>query len=299
MQANSMRAELLDAALSGILFTLNLPDNAVTRTMINKIFGKMITTIIDFAVEFDRRIAADGIQSASSWVAQKCGTPAQAFGVENIPLSGPVLMVANHPGYFDSIVLLSQFSREDIKVLVAVPYFNYIPNASTRVIYTDRSMQSNIKAIREAIKHLQAGGFLLLFPTGHNDPDPDILPGAQQRFEEWSNSVSLFLRKVPETQLVPTVISGIVSPQYLKHPIARVQPNLKYKQRVAELFQIYDQFMRHKDTPLARPRVSFTPPLQLADLNIKGVQTINGSILILMQQLLTNHQKRFAGIARE
>lgn len=294
MQANPMRKELLDAALAGILFTLNLPDNAATRSIINKIFGKMITTIIDLAIEFDQRIATDGIQSATGWVAQKCGAPTQAFGVENIPLNGPVLMAANHPGYFDSIVLLSQSTRQDVKALVAVPYFNYIPNASTRVIYTDRSMRSNVKAVREAIRHLHSGGFLLLFPSGHNDPDPDILPGAQQCFEEWSDSVSLLLRKVPETQFVPTVISGIVAPQYIKHPLARIQPNVQYKQRVAELFQIYDQLMRYKDTPLSKPRVSYFPPLRLADLP-SGTGRTNGNIGDLMQQLLTKHLQRAEG----
>jgi hypothetical protein len=295
MQAKSMRAELLDAAHYGILFTLNLPDTPTTRSIIDKIFGKMIATIIDFAVEFDQRIVSDGVQSAAKWVAHKCGTPAQVTGIENVPLTGPVLMAANHPGYFDSLVLISQFAREDVKAIVGVPYFNYIPNASTRVIYTDRSMRSNVKAVREAIKHLQSGGFLLLFPTGHNDPDPDVVPGAHQRFEEWSDSVSLFLRKVPETQLVPTVISGIVAPQYFKHLISRIQPNLQYKQRVAELFQIYSQFMRRKDTPLSRPRVSFSSPLRLADLTNETGQSISSTIQSLMQQLLTDHMGRFAG----
>lgn len=292
MQAEATRTQLQNAVLSGILFTLNLPDNTTTRAFVTKIFGKMMTTMIDLAVEFDQRIEVDGIQSATKWVAEMCGTPTQAFGVENIPLDGPVLMAANHPGYFDSTVLFSQFSRQDIKALVAVSYFNYLPHAKPHVIYTDNTLRGNVKAVRESIKHLQDGGLLLLFPTGLSDPDPDINPEETDQFDAWSESISLLLRKVPSTQLVLTMISGIVSKQYLNHPIARIQPNPRYRQRVAEFFQIYDQFMRRQDTPLGRPRVSFSSPLRLPDLTNNFGESVQDSIRILMQQLLAAHVLR-------
>jgi hypothetical protein len=293
MQSELLRSELINAAHVGILFSLNLPDNKFTRALVNRFFGKMIGTVIDFGVEFDRRIVSHGIQNACRWASQKCGTPVEAAGQEHIPADGPLLLAANHPGYFDSIALLSQVPREDVKALVAVTYFNFLPNAAPNLIYTDRSMRSNIRAVRKAIEHLKSGGALLLFPTGHNDPDPAVLPGATQRFEEWSDSVSLLLRKVPETHLVLSAISGIVAPGYLKHPISRIQPNLQYRQRVAELFQIFDQFTRRADTPLANPRISFAPPLRLADIPSGPDQQINGHIVSLAQELLADHIHQF------
>jgi hypothetical protein len=292
MQADTTRNEMINAAHVGTLFSLNLPDNKLTRSLVDRFFGKMIASVIDFGLEFDHRIGADGIQSASRWAAERCGAPTQAAGEGTIPTEGPLLLAANHPGYFDSVALLGQVPREDVKVIVAVTYFNYLPNAVPHLIFTDRSARGNVRAVREAIKHLQAGGTLLIFPTGHNDPDPDVLPGALQRFDLWSESVSLFLRKVPATQLVLSAISGIVSPSYLKHPIARIQPNLQYKQRVAELFQIFDQFMRKAGTPLSAPRITFSPPQRAADLVHEPDLTINDRIIAQARQLLSGHARQ-------
>jgi hypothetical protein len=288
------RAELINAAHVGVLFSLNLSDNRFTRSLVDRIFGKMINAVIDFGIEFNRRIGTDGIQYGCRWASERCGAPVHSTGQENIPPKGPLLLAANHPGYFDSVALLSQVPRDDVKVIVAVTYFNFLPNAVPYLIYTDRSPRANIRAVREAIKHLKNGGALLLFPTGHNDPDPDVLPGAQQRYDQWSDSVSLLMRKIPDTRLVLTAISGIVARGYLKHPLARIQPNVQFKQRVAELFQIFDQFTRRRDTPLASPRLTFAPPLTLPDLGETEEGGINQQIIDRARRLLLRHSSASA-----
>jgi hypothetical protein len=289
MQTEQTHNKLFNLAQDGVLLSLNLPNTALTRALVKKFFGKMISTIIDFGVEFDQRILTDGIQNGAVWAAEKCGTPVKSYGTLNIPSEGPVLIAANHPGFFDSVALITQIPREDIKVILAVQYFHQLPNMRPHLIYTDRSMGGNISVIRAAIKHLQSGGLLLLFPTGHIDPDPDTQPGDEQPFEEWSASVSLFLRKVPKTQLLLSVISGILAPQYLKHPIARIQPNPRFQKRVAELFQMYAQFMRYPDTPLAKPRVSFAKPIQWQELSSTADQSVDQHIQFLAHQLLESH----------
>ena len=32
--------------------------------------------------------------------------------------------------------------------------------------------------VRDVARHLRAGGAVLTFPAGHNEPDPDVHPGA-------------------------------------------------------------------------------------------------------------------------
>ncbi|MEN8242255.1 MAG: 1-acyl-sn-glycerol-3-phosphate acyltransferase [Chloroflexota bacterium] len=294
MQIEKTREKLYQLAKDGVLFSLNLPDTTLTRALVKNFFGKMIHTVIDFAVDFDQRILNDGVQLAARWVAEKCGTPVVSYGTENIPTTGPVLVAANHPGLTDSIALISTVPRQDIKALVAVQYFHQLPHAKPHLIYTDRSMGSSVRAVREAIKHLQSGGLLLLFPTGHNDPDPDVQPTANLGFNKWSSSVSLFLRKVPETKLLLSVISGIVAPQYLKHPIARIQPNRRFQQRVAELFQMYAQFIRKPETPLGKPRVSFAEPIRWDQLANSASQSVDLQIQTLAQQLLASHMNQAA-----
>ncbi len=55
-------------------------------------------------------------------------------------------------------------------------------------------------AARSGIRHLQNGGALLLFGTGLIDPDPAVYPGAEKEIENWSPSIDLFLRHVPECE---------------------------------------------------------------------------------------------------
>jgi putative hemolysin len=90
-----------------------------------------------------------------------------------IPALGPVVVVANHPfGVLDGAILTSLLTRAraDIKVLT-----NYllgdVPELRQHCIFvdpfqTDRSIDANRKALREALGWLQRGGMLAVFPAG-------------------------------------------------------------------------------------------------------------------------------------
>lgn len=291
MPGDDLRAYLYQTGIQGILFVLNLPDNRVTRRLVNGLFGRFFVNVIDAAVTFDEMIAERSLSEACAWIAAYCGTPAEVHGIEHIPADGPLLLACNHPGYFDTMAIAAQLPREDLRVVVGgVPYFTELPNTSKFIFYTDLTPSSSVRVLRNSVAHLRRGGMVLIYPTGQADPDPDVLPGASARLEDWSQSVAVMLRQAPETRLVPVAVSGILSERFLGHPVARIQPRQRYRQRVAELFQMYRQFRDADCPPLSAPRVSFGEPARGGDLLAEaGRDGLMPAVVARARETLNSH----------
>ena len=93
--------------------------------------------------------------------------------IANIPQSGPVLAVANHPfGLLDGAllaVLLPQV-RPDVKIL-ANSFLEMLPELRHRCIFIDPfghrdAVPGNARALRECLAWLRGGGMLVAFPSG-------------------------------------------------------------------------------------------------------------------------------------
>jgi hypothetical protein len=267
MTSTNLRKDLYNVATRGVRFSLKLPNNQFTGWLIDRFFGGFFTGVIDAAVTFDEMIAEKSLKEACGWISSICGTAPQVHGVENLPGDGPLLLVSNHPGYFEGMLTISFLQRDDFRLVVSgVPYFNQLPNASKYIFYTDHSEGENVNALRKAVAHLRDGGTFMIYPTGQADPDPDAMPGSSERLDDWSESVALMLRRVPETRLVPIIVSGIVNPRFLRHPLALIQRERRPRIRVAELFQMYQQFGKSDRPPLSNPRISFGPAISGTEL---------------------------------
>lgn len=100
-------------------------------------------------------------------------THIEAVDRARIPVRGPVVVVANQPhGIVDGAVLSTVLTqvRPDVKVLTHF-LFSDIPELRRLCIFvdsfqTDRSLEANRKALREAVAWLRQGGMLAMFPAG-------------------------------------------------------------------------------------------------------------------------------------
>lgn len=281
MTDTNLREHLFETGVQGVLFVLNLPDRDWTRRVARRVCHRLFGNIIEAAVVFDRLIGSESLQAASRWLCAQCGQPESVEGLENIPASGPVILASNHPGYYETMVITSLLPRDDLKVVVGgVPYFTELPNTSQFILYTDLTARSRVRVLREAVSHLRKGGCLLIYPTGQADPDPDWLPGARRRIQDWSPSLGVMLRRAPASLLMPVVVSGILNPKFLNHPVARLQPRQRYRQRVAELFQMLQQFNRPGVGPLSTPRIRFGKP---AGLDVLLEEHPHGDVMTSVQ----------------
>jgi putative hemolysin len=96
-----------------------------------------------------------------------------AAHVERIPASGALVITANHPfGALDGIVAIDTIGRRrrDLRVL-ANPELAGVSGIGSLVIPVDPfggavATRANVRGMREALRWLEGGGLLLIFPAG-------------------------------------------------------------------------------------------------------------------------------------
>src|SRR5580700_2923604 len=123
-----------------------------------------------------------------------------------IPATGPVVVVANHPyGVLDGAILTVLLTRvrPDVKVLTNL-LLAHVPELRTHCIFldpfqSDRSVQSNRKAVREALAWLRRGGMLAIFPAG--EVSHWQMPAAQIADPAWNDTAVRLIRRTGATAL--------------------------------------------------------------------------------------------------
>ncbi len=98
---------------------------------------------------------------------------------EHIPESGGFILVANHLGIIDPVLIFGLIKRKDVTGLVAKkhqknPLFRYIVN-SVGGIWLNRE-EADTHALRAAIEHLQRGGVLGIAPEGTRSSTGAMIP---------------------------------------------------------------------------------------------------------------------------
>jgi hypothetical protein len=143
--------------------------------------------------------------------------------------------------------------------------------------------------VRDIIRKLEKGISLLIFPSGMVDPDPAILPGAKAALETWSRSIELILHRVPQTQVVVTMVSGVLSPSVMSHRFVKVFKDIRKQQKVAEAIQLMQQMFSPQKYNLI-PKISFEEPFTTSEIisEMDSPQVMQ-SIIDIAQRSLDSH----------
>jgi hypothetical protein len=277
--------------LDEILIALKQPPHGIAR----RIFGPLLKLPARrFAVlmaEVDRRVAQNGIVAAAQWLLTQIVTGIDARGTEHIPHSGPVLVASNHPGAYDVVALIAAIGRDDLKIIASdVAFTRSLIATSAHLIYVnpdDRGAPDRMVAIRSGIRHLQAGGALLIYPTGIVDPDPDISPGLEESLQTWSGSLEIFLRRVPQTGVVPAIVSSVLSKRYLNNPLVKIPQAAWEKRKLAEFIQVSRQMIAKRPIDLT-PRITFGEAVTGKELR-ESEEHYLPAIMVRARQALAEH----------
>ena len=182
--------------------------------------------------------------------------------LEQIPTSGPLIVVANHPfGGADALVLshLLMRQRPDMKML-ANHVLGRLESLRPWVILVDPfasgevSMRRNLGPLRESLAHLRAGACLGMFPAGEVSAfSPE---SGHVRDKIWSDHLGALVRKTGAT-VVPVCFEGANSLVFqtagMVHPLLRTAllPREFMRWQGKELRLAIGRPMRASDLPVA------------------------------------------------
>jgi hypothetical protein len=171
---------------------------------------------------FDERIAAAGVHVAAEQALLELG--ARWDCAQSFPPSGPVLVVANHPGAYDALVLLSAMRRADVAIIVEDRSFlRALPTFSRHLLFGSHRA-AGATSLRKALRHLSRGGVLLHFGAGRIEPDPEFTQRRDPLLLRWSDGTGALVRGVARAggSVVAALVSGVHSPRAKRLMLNRV-----------------------------------------------------------------------------
>jgi hypothetical protein len=246
------------------------------------------------ATTFDQYVVDYGFREAALRILPIFAQAFEARNVENIPHEGPLLITSNHPGTCDSIVIAATIPRPDLKIVATgIPFVQGLRNAASHLIYTTLDTHERMMVVRAAIRHLKEGGALLIFPSGRIDQDPALSKSAADDLRKWSPSVEVILRHVPQTQVLLTVVSDVLSARWRWNPLVRLMGDDHKQRSVAEFLQVIQQMLFPNSVPV-RPRLTYSNPLTPEELTGTGQDLMEGMIeqaRCLMEDHMLHGQK--------
>jgi hypothetical protein len=288
LQASLVKT-LQSALTDEVFFALGLNRRGFFRRSLGWVFAWPAKIFACYLAAADEAVGVGGAPAGGQKVLDLLGVKPEVSGRVNIPVDGPTILLCNHPGAYDSMAIASQIPRTDLKAIVSLTrLYQTLPNIYPVLFCVPEDARGQMTVIKGAIAHLQNGGSLLQFGSGLIEPDPSIHPLTDVVFEKWSPSLEIFLRKVPETRVVPTIASGVLLHRFLKHPIVRLRQDAMDKRRLAEFLQIIQQLLFPK-TVTAKPHISFGKPFMLSDLDGKENRRIMPEVITRVKTQLTEH----------
>jgi hypothetical protein len=234
----------------------------------------------------DDEIRSSGLSGGARSVLADFSLKPAVRGAESIPRDGPLLIVSNHPGAYDSLAIMASVPRKDLKVVISdVGFTRAFAAAREYYIYAPRDTAGRMKALRASIGHLAGGGALLLYAHVDVEPDPETSPGAREALEDWSRSIEIILRRVPDTRLQVSIASGILMPRFLNSPLVRIRRTAPQRQKLAEFLQVSWQMVRPRSV---QPKIhlSFSAPVEGRELPRDGLMP---AVVAMAERLLEDH----------
>jgi hypothetical protein len=243
----------------------------------------------ELASNFDRQVANGGICEAARWILPRFCQSIDCTQEREIPTEGPLLVLSNHPGGVDGLLIAAALPRDDLKIVASgVPFIRGLPHTGNSLIYSSHDTHARMSVIRQMIRHLKADGSVLIFPSGTVDPDPSLILGAAQALRDWSPSVSLLIRKVPQVRVVVGMVSGVLSPASLRNPLIRLRHGQRQRQKLAEFLQISRQLFFPRSVSIS-PKITLGKLLSFEDILVDGRDAIRCMIESEANRLLHLH----------
>lgn len=283
---------LTENLIQEMIKALALPQTKTTRRIVGLLLGGAVHRFTELASELDAVVAQEGLAGGARWLLPRFVRTHTAHGVQNIPPEGPLVIASNHPAFVDSVVISAHVPRRDYRVIIGeIPFFKHLPNLSRNAIFAPSpdDPMGRMQVVREVIRHLKNDGAILIFPRGGIEADPAWMPHPDAEFDHWSRSLEIFLKQVPQTQVLVTVVSGVISKAAMHHPITWFRRARPDRQRLAFIYQFIRQMLAGKESFGLTPRVTFGELISADGRLAANREHMLQSITLSAHQVLQTH----------
>jgi hypothetical protein len=164
--------------------------------------------------ELDFSIDDLGLPAAAAQALTRMGVTHRSSG--DAVGDGPRLVLANHPGAYDALALMSTLNRPDLQILAAERSFlRALPRLSRQLLFVGEARASRAATLRRAATCLRQGGAILHFPAGRIEPDADFEPDRQRWLESWQPGLSALVRATLSARgrVLVAGVRGVHSPR--------------------------------------------------------------------------------------
>ncbi len=274
-----------------VFLALGMPKTGLLRRNFGWLLRLPTQRFANIFSSADQAARDRGLHGAGQELLKNLSVQVHARGLENLPPEGPLIVASNHPGAYDSAALAASIQRPDVKIIVyEIPFYHALESIQQHMIFVSPNPDLRMSALRAAIEHLRTGGALIQFGTGRIDPDPMVQTGSAENLQNWSSSLEIMLRKVPETQLTLAIVSGVLMQRFARHPLTYLRRHPIDRRRIAEFTQVIWQLITGKK-PDVFPRISFAPPVATTQLQSESSGRWMDSIITRARTLLAEHNK--------
>ncbi len=139
----------------------------------------------------------------------------RTIGLERVPRSGGLLLVVNHISWFDPMIIGYATPRRVDFMAMAELFRNPVIGWLVRALGAfpvDRSRRDP-GAVREAVRRLQAGRCVVIFPEGGIRLGPDSVLGGNPQFKPGAGALAM----MSESTILPVVVRDTRKPYSLKN----------------------------------------------------------------------------------
>lgn len=173
---------------------------SLVRGVVRAAFSLASVPLGRVLARFDRSVAERGLADAATAALDELGAVWVREGTP--PASGALLVVANHPGAYDALVLFAALGRRDVAIVAADrAFFRALPALSRHLVLVQDGPGGSRSAaraasIRRALRHLASGGALLHFGAGRIEPDPAFaMRDGGSLLEPWPAGTGFLVRR--------------------------------------------------------------------------------------------------------
>lgn len=164
---------------------------------------------------FDADVGEHGLAEGARRVMGALGARIEVTGE---PPRGAALVVANHPGAYDSLATMAAIGRDDVAMIAAErPFLRAMPSVSRHFVYVDDAPAAAATAraagLRDALAWMKAGRVLVQYGAGAIEPDLRFDRG--EILGTWWQGTGFLAGRAAALgiPIVPLFVSGVHSPR--------------------------------------------------------------------------------------